>query len=85
MNHQRDLSCYRVPMRLGERQIAPIVAATSPEEALERAQVLGEDLFKKAVPWAMDRGVSRPAPDSPQGLLSIGDPLELHVAGRNHP
>lgn len=74
----RDLGCYRVPVSRGEYRLAPIVAATSVEEATSKATQLGRDLLKRRLPWQPERGVQRPEPDDPR-LVVVGEPEFLHL------
>ena len=74
------LECYRVPIYRGEIRLLPIVAATSPEEAHEKAVVLGQDLLRKRLPWLMERGLRKPQPEDLTGIV-IGLPELAHLRG----
>jgi hypothetical protein len=63
-------------MRIGDRAIAPIIGAASPEEAAGQARVLGYDMSRKRARWLRAKEMRRP-----QTVIKIiiGEPVMLHA------
>lgn len=74
------LDCYRVSISTSDgARLSLIVAAASADQAMEKAETLGRDLFRRSrPPWALtDR--SWPTRSEPVRVeLTIGVPAFLH-------
>ena len=80
---RRELRCWRVPMMVGTRSLAPVITAASPVEVREKARFLGHELIQRRLPWLMEAGRTKPRPDPRALEVTVGEPVLLHAA-RNH-
>lgn len=69
------LWCWRVPMTLNGRSIAPVIAANSYEEARARAEALGEDILGVKYERTFE---------GQEVLITVSEPIFLHHTVRWH-
>lgn len=81
------MNCYRVPIRSSAgASLSLVISAEDEAGAIERAETLGQDLFRRSRPaWMMEEGRARPRRGDPEPVyVAVLTPKYLHPSSGQH-